>query len=400
MKRLYQIKNLLRPLLSLLIIFLAGTGSACRADADEARLYFTGDIIMHRPVKGSAQLHEIRDPVTRESLNNGGYDFLFSRIRSRLCDGDLVLGNMEFPSMPPYTSEQFVFNCPPVVLSAMKKAGFTAVTIANNHIMDQGPEGVRNTIDELDRNSIIRVGAGKSEADARGGRIVTIRDMRIGITACTDLINKEVPRGSNGFFINRFFDPKFTDDVRSLKSRCDYCIVVVHAGDEYRAEPGPKETAVFRAIADAGADLVIGHHPHILQRTEEIKRPDGTRSLIFYSLGNFISNQSGSGTRESAIVRLFLSRKKENIASRIELLPVLTSNTWDSSAGKHRIQTIAIDDMYRDTAGEMKADAAPAAAQRIKQRTENLKTQVDNIKKTLLPVPVEGVVFMEPAGAQ
>ena len=366
---------------------------ACRAR--EASLYFTGDIIMHRPVKGSAQLHEERDPVTGQTLNNGGYDMRFSRIAPYLAGGDLVMGNMEFPIMPPYASISFVFNGPPVVLQAMKKAGFNAVTIANNHIMDQEPGGVANTMMELDRAGIPFIGAGRNATECCSGRTYRIRDITVGITAATDLINREIPPLKGGLTINRFADPAFVESVRSLRTRCEFLVAVIHGGDEYRTEPSARDLNLYRAVADAGADVIIGHHPHVLQRTDLLQRTGGGTTLVFYSLGNFISNQSGPGTRDSAVVRLFLERQKEKITSRVEILPVATSNTWDPTKGRHRIQAVALDDEYRRAVENLKNAANEKDRQKAEKAIVDIRNQSERIRAAILPAPVEGVSYLE-----
>ncbi len=329
------------------------SGSGC-TEEPSLRLSFTGDIIMHIPVKTAARQNRKIDKKNRKSLNNNGFDFLFKNIQKHLAGSDIVQGNMEFPVAPPYTSKPRIFNAPPSVLDALKKTGFTMMSLANNHMLDQGSRGVRATIDHVEKAGLDFIGAHRTEAEARRGIVIEKKNIRVGFLACTGVSNYPIPKRKN-YHINWFYHKeKILDDIAAIKKRCDYLVMTVHAGVEYATLPSPKDAALMKEYAEAGVDLIIGHHPHIMQPVEKYQRRNGSHAWIFYSLGNFISNQSSThrlknsrlktSTRDSVIVTCTLKRDDKKIIPSLQVLPIITYNWRDRKTWRRTIQTWSIDD--------------------------------------------------------
>ncbi len=347
-------RNIAIALCTFLLIPASGCSGWERDNS--ARISFTGDIIMHIPVKSCALRNDSRDAATGKSINNGGFDYIFGRIRETLGASDLVVSNMEFPVSPPFESKPFVFNCRPEVLGAMKKAGITLVTIANNHITDQDHRGVLSTISYLKQYGIDYIGAGAGEAAARTGYVYAKNGIRVGLLACTGVINTAFPGPAAAIHINNFYKKeKIFEDIDNLMKRSDFRVMVIHYGDEYSTEPGPRETALIHEYMDRGVDLVIGHHPHVLQRMEVYRAPDGRDCVVFYSLGNFISNQSSEvmvgasreklSTRDSVIVTAVLTKNGRGISRRMEIVPIRTVNEQGKNPGnwyRRSIQPVPI----------------------------------------------------------
>lgn len=338
-----------------ILISLLSVPYCCCSGAREADIAFTGDIIMHIPVKSCAAAHNRTGADKKSSLNNGGFDFLYAKIRDDLRRSDIVVGNMEFPVSPPFRSVPWIFNCFPEGLGAMKWAGFTMLTIANNHMLDQGGQGVVDTMRFLTGNKMDYIGAGDTEESARAGIVRKVRGMRIGFLGYTGVLNYPLPKKPQGYHLNRFGDREgLRRDIAEMKKRCDYLVVVAHAGAEYDARPRQAERALFRECIDSGADLVIAHHPHMVQQAERVTAADGRVCHVFYSLGNFISNQSTKAevfhdgvpltTRDSVIVRCMLkcAGRGRRPSPRFEVLPVYTINCVDRATGSRAIQTVSI----------------------------------------------------------
>jgi poly-gamma-glutamate synthesis protein (capsule biosynthesis protein) len=339
-------------------------------------LSFTGDIMMHIPVKNCAARANRTDPEKKISLNNEGYDFLFERIRPTLLKSDLVLGNMEFPVAAPYTSEPWIFNCPKSVLPAMKLAGFTLVTIANNHMLDQGADGAITTMKNLRESGLPFIGAGASEPEARQGLVLERKGVRVGYIAYTGVSNYPIPKNRKDLAINWFYDEeKVKEDIRAMRTRCDYLVLSVHAGVEYDHQPQARDGMLMKKYLDEGADIVIGHHPHVLQPVERYRTVDGRDTVICYSLGNFISNQRDEvpmyngklrqGTRDSMIVTVIIEKTKEGLVKTFSTTPIVTVNRIDTASGGRVIQTMpAGSDLasnIKPAAAEKPADGAPVA---------------------------------------
>ncbi len=314
---------------------------------------FTGDVMMHGPVKSCA--------YSRTARNNGaivknGFHHLFEPVTAQLQRGDLTVGNMEFPVKPPFTGKSIVFNCRPEVVDAMKNAGFDLVTLANNHVLDQGPEGIDTTLRYLDERGIEHVGVQITNKTGSRGYFTTIKDIRIGIIAYTGVHNYPMPRKvRHRYNINDFYHKETVlKDIKQARKDCDFLFMLVHTGTEYRLLPDERDRKLMKEYCLNGVDCVIGHHPHVLQPVEQITAESGRVCTIFYSLGNFISNQryhhttdDGSmeiTTRDSAIVHCRLKRSLGSITASYEVVPIYTRNIPDRPYRKYgrNIQTLSI----------------------------------------------------------
>lgn len=329
----------------------------CRcSSAGEVSMAFTGDIIMHIPVKASAKAHNIIDRVTKASVNNNGYNFLFDKIRPLLRQSDIVVGNMEFPVSPPFQSKPLSFNCVPEAIPAMKWAGFTMVTIGNNHVLDQGEEGIVSTMKYLERYAMDYIGIGPTEAAARAGVVKTVNGIRVGFLGYTGYLNFRMPTRMNGYHLNWFYDRNDVKrDIEELRKKCDYLVLVVHTGVEYATLPRTSDVELFKKCFEYGVDCIVAHHPHLLQPVDTYRASDGRDCYVFYSLGNFISNQSTKAeayfkgaaitTRDSVIVRSILENKGngKRPAARFELIPVYTINVIEKGTDHRVIQTVSIE---------------------------------------------------------
>ncbi|HDP80104.1 MAG TPA: CapA family protein [Spirochaetes bacterium] len=380
-----------------LILALAAAGGGRCARMEEhcaVTLAFAGDIIMHIPVKTCAMRRDVKDEKGN-SLNNSGFDYLFEKIAPEFAGCDAVQGNMEFPVSPPYTSKPWVFNCVPEVLPALKKAGFTMLTVANNHILDQGKEGLLSSIWLLNKYGLVPLGAGATETEARSGHVLEKNNLRVGFLAYTRTVNRAFPKDKDGIYINNFNkSDRVKEDIAAMRARCDFLVLTVHSGDEYAKSPPAKDRAAFRECLEQGADIIIGHHPHILQEAERYTAGDGRVCHIFYSLGNFISNQSSTfpvkghtvplSVRDSAIVKVTLTGKSGNIGRRLTVIPIRTVNEHRPTGRYHRdIQPISL-------AAEKKTVRAALSAAKLGEQAALEKQLKYLIDKSAL---IKGVLF-------
>jgi hypothetical protein len=335
------------------LILLAALQLYACSKPSKVIISFTGDIMMHIPVKACALSHDKKDHDKRLSLNNRGFDFLFQRIKGSFLDSDIAVGNMEFPVSPPFVSKPRIFNCYPEVITAMARAGFTMLFIGNNHILDQGGKGVVHTMEYIRRNRLEFLGVAPDERTARAGIVKNINGIRIGFLGYAGCMNYPVPRKPRGYHLNWFFDKaKVMSDIERIKQRCDYLVMVVHTGGEYESGPRSRDRSIIQACIDHGVDLVIAHHPHLLQPAERFTTADGRAGFVFYSLGNFISNQDskaqfyvngvGLTTRDSIILHCILSRFDSSRRPRVRFVvePICTIN--EGSGSSRVIQTVSI----------------------------------------------------------
>jgi poly-gamma-glutamate synthesis protein (capsule biosynthesis protein) len=389
-----------------LILILAITISYCSKIHsklhDAITISFIGDVIMHGPVKSFAFRNNINDPKSAKSINNGGFDVLFEHIKQEFASSDYVVANMEFPVAPPYTSKAFIFNCTPYVLDTFKNININIVSIANNHILDQGYEGLLNTIQILESKHIQYVGVDKNNNTTLNGIIVGNNEIKVGIIAYTGVLNYELSKKyKNNIHINNFYDTKkVLHDIAEIKNGCDFLVMIAHIGNEYSTQPSKNDMDIIKTYCNAGVDCVIGHHPHVIQPVEQFTSLDGRRCTVFYSLGNFIANQSSThndpksgvecGTREGLIVSLLLEKDEGEIYSKFNIIPIMIYNVPDTQSKYkygRRIQPIAIKQYIRKKQEENNSNS---------EEIKRLHNRIQEIKKHLfLYGQFENVIYSD-----
>lgn len=240
------------------------------------RLRFVGDVIFGRYRDGAYQpLADPDDPV-------------FGPI-APLLEGDLAIANLETPLLPqiPRTNARpgYFFGATPDMARKLADAGFHAVSLANNHAADLGIAGLRQTPVLLRELGIEPLGAAREAGTPLEVQTVDVGGSRLAMLSVTARSNFELPpQAPNVAFVAekdlaRVLGPL----VSSSRARHDLVVVLVHWGVEYARYPEAVQRAAARALVDAGADLVIGHHPHVLQEVELYRN-----GVIAYSLGNFL----------------------------------------------------------------------------------------------------------------
>lgn len=362
---------------------------------------FIGDCIMHGPVKSFAFRNNINEPKTGKSVNNGGFDILFENIKEEFKSSDYVVANMEFPVSPPYTSKAFIFNCPPYVLDAFKKININIVSIANNHILDQGYEGLLSTIQILETKNIQYIGVSKTSNGTTNGIIVG-NEVKVGIIAYTGVLNYELSKKyKNNVRINNFYETKkVLHDIEEIKNKCDFLVMIAHIGNEYSTQPRKNDINIIKTYCEAGVDCVIGHHPHVIQPVEQFKSGDGRICTVFYSLGNFIANQSSThidnesgvecSTREGLIVGLKLKKDNDTVHDEYNIIPIMIYNVPDTESKYkygRRIQPVAIKQYIRQKQAENKDN--DKEIQRLNDRIKEIK------KHLFIHGQYENIVYLE-----
>lgn len=219
-------------------------------------------------------------------------------LRARWEGGDLILGNLESPitRAPRAAPAKATLRGSPVAARILKNLGFRAVSLANNHAMDFGPEGLFDTIEALTKEGIPFVGAGVDAAAARRPLILEARGRKVGILAYCD-VEQASPlyAGPNTAGVAALDPTDCVRDISTLRPQVDWLIVQLHWGRELWRLPNPEQREIARRFSDAGADLILGHHPHVLQPLEMFGE-----TPVFYSLGNFFFSEMYWRGRNSA----------------------------------------------------------------------------------------------------
>ena len=225
----------------------------------------------------------------------------------RIRQADLSFANLESPIGD---KGHFInmFQAPPQAIEGVASAGFDVVSLANNHTLDYHHEGMFETMRLLDQVGIDWVGAGENIQEARRPLITEVSGIRVGFLAYTEMwfVHAREPISWQATLDEPGVAPAELDlvveDVKKLRDQVDCVIVTVHWGKEYVHEPTPEQRSLARAAVDAGADLVLGHHPHVLQGIEFYKQ-----GVIVYSLGNFVFDLNRPKTWETMMLEFTLS---------------------------------------------------------------------------------------------
>lgn len=236
----------------------------------------------------------------------GEYDFrpFYSHVRGRIAAADAATINQETPlagSRPP--SNYPLFNSPPALAGQLAEIGFDAVSIANNHMLDQGAAGLQETLDALHAVRGLAVcGAFRTAEERNDIPILERNGIAFACLGFTQFTNGLVLPKDQAFRIIYAGDrDAVRKQIAAARKKADVVVVNVHWGDEYSATPNALQKELAQFFADCGADVVFGHHPHVLQPAAKIKSADGREVPVFYSLGNFFSAQHKAVTMVGAL---------------------------------------------------------------------------------------------------
>jgi len=277
---------------------VGGEGSSAPADLfppvadDEIELVATGDIMLARTVE--------------ERMNQYGSLYPFQAVYPLLQSADIAVGNLETPftvSGQP-ADKQFIFRAHPEHIAALRTAGFDVLSLANNHVLDFPLTSMDDTLAALEDLGIATVGAGRGEVAAHRPAVLEIKGIKVAFLAFA------APRWRNSLEVPTATDVAWAEPepvrraVAQAQEEADLVIVLLHTGTEYETQANQEQRAVAHAAVEAGAALVIGHHPHVLQDVEIYQG-----APIVYSLGNLVFDMDViERTRDTAILRAVLAQ--------------------------------------------------------------------------------------------
>ena len=261
-------------------------------------LLFAGDVLLS-------------DHVLNAYQSGGGITGVVDQnLLEEIQKADLFMVNEEFPFSTrgeAAPDKQYTFRLPPERVSIFQEMGIDLVTLANNHALDFGTDALVDTLDTLDGAGISHVGAGRNLEEAKKPVIVELQGKTIGFLGTYRVIRETSRNASSskpGMLVT--YDPSMTiQEIEKLDQNCDYVVVYVHWGIERAEHPEEYQRAMGKQYIDAGADLVVGSHPHVLQGIEYYKGKP-----IIYSLGNFVF---GSSIPRTALLKAELGSGQEKL---------------------------------------------------------------------------------------
>jgi poly-gamma-glutamate capsule biosynthesis protein CapA/YwtB (metallophosphatase superfamily) len=362
-----------------------------------ARINFAaaGDVIPHQAVTQAAVAQSQLSPAPQPSAapdtkdastssaaapdNHGGWDVLLAGVADVFRQADFGFVNLETPIAPIHSrgSKPFQFDAPIALLQSLKFNGIKIVSFANNHVFDQGHVGFFESLDHLREQGLLFTGAGANADQAWKPVILEKNGIKVGWLGMTRWLNGGRNPEKNSDPHVAFFpypdqsdgapgrdEAGVLDAIKGARAECDLLIVSIHWGIEYATAPNPQDVDIAHNVLEAGAGAVIGHHPHVLQPIETYLTRDKRNTVIFFSLGNFLSNQSrnyvsgltpdkAGEQRDSLIIKFSVIKKDYGPAgTRIELadmgiLPVWTENNHLLVKGGHA-KTLFIGPVFMD----------------------------------------------------
>ncbi|RAU99800.1 CapA family protein [Paenibacillus sp. YN15] len=288
-------------------------------------LAFTGDVIFAGNVE--------------TILKTNGYDYPYREIAELLQKPDFTIANLETPITirGEQQQKQYTYRSSPDALPAFKEAGFDVVNLANNHILDYGQDGLLDTLKALDGAKLLHTGAGKNLEEAYRPVIVEKNGIKIAFLGFSHKVpDNSWKAGVNHPGTTQLYDPKQAiKTIQETNEQADLVVVMAHWGEERAEKPLEEHRKMARSFIDAGADLIIGTHPHVLQGLETYQG-----KWIAYSLGNFLfTTNDHAPSWETAVLQADCSKEG---ACGITLTPL-----WNQYAHLKKMEDADAQTLFR-----------------------------------------------------
>ncbi|MFD2760101.1 CapA family protein [Lentibacillus juripiscarius] len=267
----------------------------------------------------------IHDTVYEDARTDDG-DFSFKpmlkRVKPYLNDTTITFANQEtmIGGEVLGLSSYPTFNSPYAVGGALKNAGVDVVSLANNHTLDGGEEAIKSAIEHWEKIDMMYTGAYKSKADSNELRVYeTDEGISVAFLAYTYGTNGiPVPAGKD-YLVNLIDKERMSKRMKEANQQADAVVLSLHYGNQYERMPSKEQKDLVQFAADNGADVVLGHHPHVLQPVDWVKGKNGHRTLAVYSLGNFLSGQDEFYRRIGGIFKFAIEKTIKGEKETIEV---------------------------------------------------------------------------------
>jgi len=292
--------------------------------SQEYSVVLVGDMMLDRGVQSRVY-----------AQGNGDYAYLFKNIQSELQNADITFGNLEgsMSDVGADTGKAYSFRFEPASAQGLSGAGFDVVSLANNHILDWGRSSLCATVGHLADAGIFGVGAGCDNNRAEQAYIKELPNgTRVAFLAFTEFYKEGYAR-SDAAGLAQYTEENMIQKIKALKQEgVDLVFVSLHWGLEYHLRSNEAQQILGHTLIDAGADVIVGHHPHVIQEVERYK--DG---WIVYSLGNFIFDQKFSEqTMKGMIAKVVIS---DGVVSDIETTIIKLNENYQPAIDEDQTYT-------------------------------------------------------------
>lgn len=291
-------------------------------DPVTVRLKAVGDNLIHS---------SIYEQANRRANGQGyDYDYAYEHVADMFSDADIASINQESVIAPAFEPSTYpLFNATPELGDLMLEMGFDVFNLANNHCLDKGEAGVYSSLDYwAERPEAVTTGVYRNQEDYEKIRTITAQGVTFSFIGITELTNGlYLPAGSEAVVLMGSDETAIQERIRKAKEVSDICVVNIHWGNEYTHTPTDRQRELAQKMSQWGADIILGHHPHVIQPIEYLEREDGSRTLVAYSLGNFISAQDSAARMIGGMldVDITMDFETESVSiTRCEFVPIIT----------------------------------------------------------------------------
>ena len=331
------------------ICFLAACSSpAVQAQDVTANVKPKPDSIVQIKIRaiGDLMCHSTQFQMAKVGPDSFDFRPCFAPVKAYLENADFTIGNIEttFAGAKAKYTGYPMFNSPIDYLDAIQDAGFDFLVTSNNHSLDRHPDGVFKTLAAIDEYGFGHTGTYNSQADRDSIRVVDVKGIQIAILNYTYGTNGLPVPEDMPWIINLIDTALIKQDVRAARAlNPDLVVVLFHWGLEYQHEPCQDQRIAFDAAVSAGADLILGGHPHVVQPIEYYKTQNGASldsGFVIWSMGNFLSNQNQRYTDAGLILNIKIGKNVTKDSIWIENLSYLPTWVYRGVNPAHKIHTI------------------------------------------------------------
>jgi poly-gamma-glutamate capsule biosynthesis protein CapA/YwtB (metallophosphatase superfamily) len=329
-----------------------------------------GDILLHEGLWATARAD-----------GRGRLDFApaLAGVRSVVQSAELAICHLETSLAPvggPYSGNP-MFSAPPQIARALQQSGFDACTTASNHSLDRGPDGVRRTLDVLDRTDLQHAGTARTAAEGRRPVLLDAGGVTVGLVSQT--------YGTSGMPVTEPWSVQLIDEsditkrvAEARRAGAQIVLVALHWGAEYQREPTPEQRALARRLLRSpDIDLIYGHHAHVVQPFERVRR-----RWVAYGLGNMMAQQSAmqTGTYEGVLAQFtFLERPDGGFAAEdAQYVPTFIT---PFDPGDPDMRLLSIMDVLPRAAPDAPRVALRAALRRTDEAVDLLGATADGLTR-------------------
>ncbi len=309
----------------------SSSGEAAPPEKEPAEEPLPADQVVRLKAVGDNLIHDSIYRQAAEYAGGSGYDFspMYAPVADLIADADVSYINQETviaERLYPLSGYP-MFNSPEAVGKHMVEIGFDVVSVANNHMFDMGEAGLKAALDFWEEQGVTVFGAWRSESDMDKPILTETGGITFAWIPMTQMTNGlSLPKGTELRYLLCDERDEIRRQVEMAKEQADFVIAVPHWGDEYVLDANEYQKELARQLANWGVDLIIGSHSHTLQDVEWIDREDGGRTLVVYSLGNFIGNMLYPQNMVGGILDIDVTKDGvtgEISVTRAEILPTV-----------------------------------------------------------------------------